>query len=296
MSCQTLHPTRQVIRIIEETHPPRTLLLVDDELNIVSALKRTLRREGYRILTANSAEEGLNLLVDNKVGVIISDQRMPHMTGVDFLRKVKLLYPKTLRLVLSGYTELESVTSAINEGAIYKFLTKPWDDEFLRNHIREAFEYYEMEQENQRLTRELQYSNDKLFRLNQSLEQQVLQKTREIMQNINMLEISQEILEHLPVAIIGLDQYNMIAASNRLADALFLSHHGGCLLGSQVSDCLPQTLLLALQQASSVSSSTFNGNILHLDNDTVMQVWISPMGGLSRSKGTIIVLSPIKEN
>ena len=277
-------------------HTPRTILLVDDEANITSALKRTLRRDGYNILTANSAEEGLNLLADNKVGVIISDQRMPQMTGVEFLRKVKALYPKTFRIVLSGYTELESVTSAINEGAIYKFLTKPWDDELLRDNIREAFEYYEMEQENQRLTRELQHSNDELFKLNQNLEQQVMQKTREIVHNINMLEISQEILEHLPAAIIGIDEYNMIVASNRLADELFRSYHGGCLLGLQASDYLPETLLRALQQTPSVSATEFNGGVLHLENGNAMHVWISPMGEASRSKGTIIVLSPFKES
>jgi response regulator RpfG family c-di-GMP phosphodiesterase len=281
--------------MIEETQTPRTLLLVDDEPNIVSALKRTLRRDGYSILTANSAEEGLNMLAGNKVGVIISDQRMPQMNGVDFLRKVKMLYPKTLRLVLSGYTELESVTRAINEGAIYKFLTKPWDDEQLRNNIREAFEYYEMEQENQRLSRELQQSNEELFKLNQTLEQQVMQKTYEIVHNINMLEISQEILEHLPVAIIGIDEYNMIAASNRLADELFRTHHNDCLLGLQASDYLPETLMRALQQAPSVNATEFNGGILHLENGHVMHVWVSPMGDLSQSKGTIIVLSPIKE-
>lgn len=281
---------------MDATQTPRTLLVVDDEPNIVSALKRTLRRDGYSILTAHNAEDGLNLLAGNKVGVIISDQRMPQMTGVDFLRKVKALYPKTLRLVLSGYTELESVTSAINEGAIYKFLTKPWDDEQLRNNIREAFEYYEMEQENQRLTRELQQSNDELFKLNQTLEQQVIQKTREIVHNINMLEISQEILEHLPVAIIGIDEHNMIAASNRRADELFRSHPSGCLLGLQASDYLPETLLRVLQQTPSVSATEFNGDILHLENGNVMQVWVSPMGDFSRSKGTIIVLSPFKES
>lgn len=279
----------------EETPAPRTLLLVDDEPNILSALKRTLRREGYRILTASSAEEGLNLLAGNKVGVILSDQRMPQTTGVDFLRKVKMLYPETLRLVLSGYTELESVTSAINEGAIYKFLTKPWDDKPLRDNIRGAFEYYEMEQENQRLARELQHSNNELFRLNQNLEQQVMQKTLEIVHNINRLEIYQEILEHLPVAIIGIDEHNRIVVSNRLADELFSSRHGSRLPGLQANESLPETLWRVLQQTSSASATEFNGSTLHLENGNVMQIWISPMGDFSRSKGTILVLSPFKE-
>ena len=84
------------------------------------------------------------------------------------------------------------------------------------------------------------YSNHELFRLNQNLEQQVLEKTREIMHNMTMLEISQEIFEHLPVAIIGIDQFDMIAASNRLADKLFGRQHGGCLLGMQAREFLPE--------------------------------------------------------
>lgn len=280
--------------MVEETHTSRTILLVDDEANITSALKRTLRRDGYNILTANSGEEGLNLLAIHEVGVIISDQRMPQMTGVEFLRKVKALYPKTFRIVLSGYTELESVTSAINEGAIYKFLTKPWDDEQLRENIREAFQRYEMEQENLRLTRELQRVNDKLSLLNLNLEQQVAEKAQEIVHNINLLQISQEILEHLPVAIVGIDNQDMIAASNRQADALFRRNPGECLLGSLASDYLPEILLQVLQNAIPAGNAEIDGGLVQLADDVAMHVWISPMGEASHSKGTIIVLIPFK--
>jgi response regulator RpfG family c-di-GMP phosphodiesterase len=279
---------------VEETHKLRTILLVDDEANITSALKRTLRRDGYNILTANSGAEGLDLLAIHEVGVIISDQRMPQMTGVDFLRRVKALYPKTFRIVLSGYTELESVTSAINEGAIYKFLTKPWDDEQLRENIREAFQRYEMEQENLRLTFELQNANNKLSLLNLNLEQQVADKTREIVHNINLLQISQEILEHLPVAILGIDDQDMIAASNRRADALFRRNPGDSLLGSLASDCLPGTLLQKLQNTLSTSNEDFDGGLIQLADDVTLQVWISPMGEASRSKGKILVFMPFK--
>ncbi|MDQ5960684.1 MAG: hypothetical protein QG592_1767 [Pseudomonadota bacterium] len=117
----------------------RTLLLVDDEPDILNSLKRLLRRSGYRILTAGSAAEGLELLALNDVQVIVSDQRMPIMSGAEFLSRVKSLYPETMRIVLSGYTELASLTDAINRGAIYKFVTKPWDDDELREVIREAF-------------------------------------------------------------------------------------------------------------------------------------------------------------
>jgi EAL domain-containing protein (putative c-di-GMP-specific phosphodiesterase class I)/ActR/RegA family two-component response regulator len=121
----------------------RTLLLVDDEDNVVSSLKRLVRREGYNVLTANNGPQALQCLAENEIDVIVSDQRMPGMTGVEFLRRAKQLYPNTVRMVLSGYTELSSITNAINEAEIYKFLTKPWDDEHLKEHIAEAFQYKE---------------------------------------------------------------------------------------------------------------------------------------------------------
>jgi PAS domain S-box-containing protein len=129
----------------------RHLLLVDDEEGILQSLRRMLRRDGYVIHLATSAAEGLAVLAREPVGVIISDQRMPGMTGSEFLSKVKESYPDTIRIVLSGYTELNSITDAINKGAIYKFLTKPWDDELLRAHIVEAFARYEMKRDNARL-------------------------------------------------------------------------------------------------------------------------------------------------
>ncbi len=116
-----------------------TLLIVDDEQNILNALRRLLRREKYQILTASSPAEGFDLLARQPVQVIISDQRMPEMNGTEFLSRVKQLYPDTVRIVLSGYTDIETLTNAINHGAIYRYLIKPWDDEVLRTQIREAF-------------------------------------------------------------------------------------------------------------------------------------------------------------
>jgi diguanylate cyclase (GGDEF)-like protein/PAS domain S-box-containing protein len=116
-----------------------TLLLIDDEQNILNSLKRLFRRESFRVLTANSGREALELLAVNQVQVIISDQRMPEMSGVELLSRVKELYPDTVRIVLSGYSELSTVTEAINRGAIWKYLSKPWDDDKLRDEVRQAF-------------------------------------------------------------------------------------------------------------------------------------------------------------
>ncbi len=122
----------------------RTLLILDDEENIRRSLTRLLRRDGYRILEASCAAEAFELLATNRVQVILSDQRMPSMSGTAFLSQVKEMYPDTVRMVLSGFTDLASVTEAINRGAIYKFLTKPWDDESLRAQVLEAFRRHEL--------------------------------------------------------------------------------------------------------------------------------------------------------
>ena len=119
-----------------------TLLLLDDEPNVLSSLVRLLRRDGYHILTAHNAQEAFSLLATHEVQVVVSDQRMPDMNGTDFLSRVRKLYPGTVRIILSGYAELESVLSAINRGEIYRFYTKPWDDQALRDNIREAFRYH----------------------------------------------------------------------------------------------------------------------------------------------------------
>lgn len=120
----------------------KVLLLVDDEANILRALARLLRRDGYTILTAGGGREGLEILRQHPVQVIVSDQRMPEMSGAEFLSSARELYPDTIRIALSGYTDLNSVTESVNKGAIYKFLTKPWEDDELRQHISDAFELY----------------------------------------------------------------------------------------------------------------------------------------------------------
>lgn len=116
-----------------------TLLIIDDEPYVLKSLNRCLRNKGYRILTAGSAEEAFRLLAGTKVHIILSDQRMPVMSGTQFLKEVRKLYPDTIRMIISGYIDLSTVTEAINEGAVYKFLTKPWNDEALRDLVANAF-------------------------------------------------------------------------------------------------------------------------------------------------------------
>lgn len=121
----------------------RTLLLVDDEPNVLSAIARTVYAQGCHILKAQSAFAALELLATNEVGVIVCDQRMPGMTGTELFSRVRQMYPQTVRIILSGYADVGVVTDAINLGAVYKFLKKPWDQVELRKIIDGAFEKYE---------------------------------------------------------------------------------------------------------------------------------------------------------
>ncbi|WP_342616787.1 EAL domain-containing protein [Rhodoferax sp. GW822-FHT02A01] len=160
--------------------PKRTVLLVDDEPFIVNALKRLLRNINAQIFTADGGQAGLEVLAKYSIDVIVSDQRMPGMTGMEFFRIVKDKYPDTIRIVLSGFTELNAITSMVNEGAIYKFLTKPWVDEQLLLAIEEAFQHKELADENQRLNLEVLTSNLELAVANKKLEEALHMKQLQI--------------------------------------------------------------------------------------------------------------------
>lgn len=187
------------------------MLLVDDEVDVGAALERLLRHDGYRILRATSALEGLELLEQHKVGVIISDQRMPGMSGVEFLTRVYELYPDTIRIVLSGSADFDSVTGAINRGAIYKFFTKPWDNEALRVDVMEAFWRHELAQEKERLLQEIQSANVLLSQLNLELASAMEHKDSQIKRIAHY-----DSLTALPNRLLFLDRLDQeVARANR---------------------------------------------------------------------------------
>ncbi len=223
----------------------RTLLLVDDEDNIVAALRRLLRAEGWRVLSACSAEQALQLLARHPIDVILSDQRMPGMTGVELLRRARQLYPDTIRLVLSGYTELQSITDAINEGAIYKFLAKPWDDDELRAHLREAFALKELADRNRRLDQEVQAANRELAELNARLQSLLAAQREQNEREVGTREAAQELLDAVPVPVFGIDDEGLLVFVN--APARVLCGRGGVLLGTPAVEQLPPALQPALE-------------------------------------------------
>lgn len=138
------------------------ILLIDDEPNIIAALKRVLLDEPYEILEACSGEDGLEILAQMPCKVVISDERMPGMGGAEFLSRVRELYPATIRIILTGYASIDAAMKAVNDGEIYRFFMKPWDDTDLRLAIRSAIEKYDLHRENQRLLGIVQEQADEL--------------------------------------------------------------------------------------------------------------------------------------
>jgi len=265
----------------------RTLLLVDDEENIMSALTRLLRRDGYKIYRANGGKAGLELLQQHEIGVIISDQRMPEMTGVEFLSEVKELYPNTVRMVLSGYTDLNSVTDAINQGAVYKFLTKPWDDELLRKNVTEAFEHFELKMDNERLTRELHSANERLSQINKDLESLVAEEAGKATSNLKVLQMEQEILDSLPIGVVGVDDTGLLVLANLKAQQL-LGQQEPIIIGDLAQHVLPAVLIGFLAQGLEDDSEICTTRI----GATTIQVLRSRLGRSSTGQGTVLVLVP----
>ncbi|RTL54465.1 MAG: response regulator [Rhodocyclaceae bacterium] len=161
-----------------------TVLCVDDEANILAALKRLFRPAGYRLLTAGSGAEGLALLEQEQgqVDLVISDMRMPEMDGARFLAQVRQRWPDTARILLTGYADMESTVAAINEGRISRYISKPWNDSELLLTVREVLERRMLEKEKQRLENLTRQQNDELIALNAGLEATVAKRTAELQQ------------------------------------------------------------------------------------------------------------------
>ena len=143
------------------------ILLVDDETNVLSALKRALFDEPLEIITSTSAEDALEIMKNQSFKVVISDERMVGMQGSEFLSLIKESYPDTIRILLTGHATLDAAMRAVNMGEIYRFFSKPWDENHLKYAIRSAIEKFNLETENRRLLATVKQ---------QSLEIKVLEK------------------------------------------------------------------------------------------------------------------------
>ena len=157
-----------------------TVLFVDDEVNILRALQRLLRSEPMNLLTASTPEQALSLIDQEDINVIVTDQRMPEMSGVDLLSTVRDRQPEIVRMMMTGYTEMRIAVEAINRGEIFRLITKPWNDEDLKTTLRQAFDQYDLKGEIKRLNQVTREQNFKFQDMNRNLEEKVRERTRQI--------------------------------------------------------------------------------------------------------------------
>lgn len=264
------------------------ILCVDDEPNVLRALRRLFMDEEHlELLVAESGADGLDILAQEEgVAVVMSDYRMPGMNGVEFLRQVHDSWPKTMRIVLSGYADTASVVEAINVGHIYKFIPKPWNDDELRINIANAVDTYFLNQENTRLSDELTQRNEELQQINANLEGLVRERTEALELRSLVLQLAQDVLDSLPVIVFGIDNDGLIVQANGRAHTLCRTR--GMLLGELTTSVFSEGLLAFLEQVKLVGYSTdrvvvngqeFNAMGCYLNDD--------------RKRGMVITLSPV---
>src|ERR1700755_1442528 len=146
---------------------PFGVLYIDDEINNLNSFKAAFRRD-FEIYTAQSAREGRKILDSCEIGVIITDQRMPGMTGIEFLESILGVYPDTIRILLTGFSDMNAVMDAINRGQVYKYLVKPWQNDEIKLYIQNALEIYNLRKDNKELAYKLQQANMQLAMINKS--------------------------------------------------------------------------------------------------------------------------------
>ena len=215
------------------------VLFVDDESHILNALKRLLRKEDYNYYSADSAREGLLILEKNPIQLVISDQRMPEMSGIEFLQKVKLKYPDTLRVILSGYAEVGAIIDAINKGEIYRFISKPWNEEELKVKIRQCLKQYDFLNELNDLVKQTNAQNQELKQINETLKTKIRKTNKD-------LELYQNILFHLPIPLLGISQEGIVVQINQA----FKNSPGspGVNLGDSIGEIFPDALQAAIRE------------------------------------------------
>jgi CheY-like chemotaxis protein len=212
------------------------VLIIDDEPPILRSLARLLAFEPYELVTANNGQEGLRLLDQATTAVVLSDYHMAGMGGAELLREARLRSPDTSRILFSGHIDVELIRSAVNAGEVYRFLTKPWNDDELLLAVRHGVERCQLMRHNRLLNQRAEEQNRQLKRFNGELELMVASRTEALELRNRALTLSQEVLDGLPVAVIGLAPDGQVALANDMARRMF----PGLLPGEAASASLPE--------------------------------------------------------
>ncbi|MCA9084385.1 MAG: response regulator [Planctomycetaceae bacterium] len=255
----------------------KTVLCVDDEVNVLRALKRLLRKEPFRLLTAESGPEALDILSREDVHLIVSDYRMPGMTGTELLSVVSERSPETVRVVLSGYADAASIVEAINKGHIFRFLAKPWSDEELKANLRACLEQHELIVRHRELTDELAQRNAELRSLSERQQSLIEERTRS-------LQMAQEVLQILPIPLVGVSTDGIVALSNAEGDLLLSSP-----IGADIREIFPSDLVSAIRQVMIDETRNCDAVTVQIEQETV-NATVLPLRQAAVTRGCLVLL------
>ncbi|MBV1873333.1 MAG: response regulator [Gammaproteobacteria bacterium] len=281
-----MNASNQKSEVKSDKKQQKTLLCVDDESSILKSLVRLFRGENFRVLTANSSHAAFELLKKETVQLVMVDQRMPDMSGTQFLLQVKNKHPEIVRVILSGYSEASAMLEAINRGEVYRFLCKPWENDELKTTIRQCFEHHALVDDNRKLLTQLQQRNETLKILNERLQAMVELRTK-------TLEINQNVIEHLPVPLLGVSTDGLVVVVN----ALVMERVRNIVLGESIEGVFSLTTYRQIQHhlsSSAHESCTDTPDTAVTTaycNKTQCQLQIVPLHYENQLHGCFIILS-----
>jgi len=258
----------------------RAVLLVDDEPHILNSLRRLLRKEEYRVLTAQGGEEGLAILAENTVQVVVSDYRMPSMDGIEFLQRAKETHPDSVRIVLSGFADAQLIVESINKGEVYRFVPKPWNDEELKATLRQCLDHHDILFQNRELTQRTEEQNKELQRLNEQLEDMVRERTYS-------LQLAQEILENLPMGIVGISNEAEILLVNSAARQA-LPCLLGAIPGTEIGTVFASDAARTIEEA--MASGAREVPLQLADNGTRYEALLKSLDEAATARGNMLVI------
>lgn len=197
-----------------------TILIVDDEKNIGKALERLIKRIGAQSLYASSAAQALEFIekAEHPFSIILSDQRMPGMQGTQFLEKARVITPDTVRFLITGYADINAVTGAVNQGAVHRFITKPWDTDALVEMIKAGLQQYELRIENQNLFTLAKAQNARLYTMSQELKQKAGEHQQVLVQKEKEISLLQKRFEKGADGADYLEQIEKLLEENQALD------------------------------------------------------------------------------
>ncbi|MCJ8312514.1 MAG: response regulator [Saccharospirillaceae bacterium] len=251
------------------------ILIVDDESIIRRTIKRLLNGIDVDVYEASNGVDALACVKANPdIKVIISDERMPQMGGAELFDHLVAEHNEIKRILITGFTELETIRSTINDGSIYRLILKPWDNEELLLSVVQAIKDYDLVDENKKL-------QNKILTINQELEKNVDQKNRVLKVNIKSLEMSRKILDELPVAIYCINDEGIIIESNEISKSVL--GRTGAIEGLDYHDVFSSTMIDCLE-----NNNNNNNNSDVILND---QTWHPLISNLNSGEGRVLILT-----